>query len=297
MLLGLNAGFGEPVAHEFSTLTPLGFRVVRQDLRAHFDDDSLRSLVREFVGAPVTPLFLLAGGHIEAPDGGRVEPHEIAALGVRVVSMAGEEGLSEYLLEVGNEPDIAHVDYRTRPADFAVAVQQTRDAVRTAGFTGIVVSGGISNLSRPCLTYLERMLVAGLPADVAVGFHRYPKGLTPENPQEGFTSRDAEWQELQRLADGRAVACTEVGHHTAPRRHLLLGFIPVRRRVSDADVAQHVVYDLNFFQARGCLLTAVYQLNDGPSNDSHLDRYGIRRQDGTLKPVASAIQTWASVNP
>lgn len=290
MLLGINAGFGAPIAFEFPNLTPRGFTVVRQDLRAHFDNDRLRALVQEFAGAPVAPLFLLAGGHIDTPEGDRVEPHEIAALGQRVVALAAEAGLTNYWIEVGNEPDLAHVDYRTRPADFAIAVQQTFDAVRAAGFLGPVVSGGICNLSRASLNYLERMLNQGLPADVVVGFHRYPKGLTPENPQDGFSSRGAEWQELQRLANGRAVACTEVGHHTAPREYRLWGFIPMRRRVSDEDVAAHVVFDLNYFKSRGCLLTAVYQLNDGPSNDLHLDRYGIRRQDGTWKPVAAAIQ-------
>jgi hypothetical protein len=289
MLVGINAGFGEPIAHEFPALASLGLRVVRQDVRAHFTDAVLRALVAEFVGAPVAPLFLLAGGHIETPQGDRVEPHEIAALGARVVALSAELGLTGYWLEVGNEPDLAHVDYRTRPADFAVAVQQTFDAVRAAGFAGPVVSGGICNLSRASLTYLERMIVAGLPADVIVGFHRYPKGLTPANPQEGFGSRDDEWRELQRLANGRAVACTEMGHHTAPRKYLLWGFVPLKKRVTDQQVAEHVVFDLQFFKSRGCLLTAVYQLNDGPSDDIPVDRYGIRRLDGTLKPVSQAI--------
>jgi hypothetical protein len=294
MLIGLNAGFGDPIAFEFPNLTPRGFTVVRQDLRAHFDDGYLRSLVQEFTAAPVTPLFLLAGGHIDTPDHlSRIEPHEIAALGHRVVAAATEAGLANYWIEVGNEPDLSHVDYRTRPQDFAIAVQQTFDAVRAAGFIGPVVSGGIANLSRASLTYLERMLNEGLPADIVIGFHRYPRGLGPENPQHGFASREDEWQELQRLANGRAVACTEVGHHTAPRKHTLLGFIPWNTRVSDDHVAAHVVFDLEFFRSRGCLLTAVYQLNDGPSNDLHLDRYGIRRQDGTWKPAAAAIAAFA----
>lgn len=294
MLFGINAGFGEPIAFEFPALASLGFQVVRQDLRTHVTDPQLRALVHEFAGAPLRPLFLLAGGHIDTPAGARAEPHEIADLGRRVVAMAAEAGLAEYWLEVGNEPDLAHIDYRTRPADFAIAVEQTFDAVRAAGFTGPVVSGGICNLSRASLTYLERMLNQGLPPEVILGFHRYPRGLTPANPQDGFSSRDAEWQELQRLANGRGVACTEVGHHTAPRKHRIWGFIPWRTRVSDAQVAEHVAFDLQYFKARGCLLTAVYQLNDGPDDESHLDRYGIRRQDGTLKPVAAAIAALAA---
>ena len=156
MLLGINAGFGGAIAFEFPNLTPRGLTVVRQDLRAHFPDAHLQALVHEFAGAPLVPLFLLAGGHIDTPEGDRVEPHEIAALGERVVGFAAAAGLTNYWLEGGNEPDLGHVDYRTRPADFAIAVQQTFDAVRAAGFAGPVVSGGICNLSRASLTYLER---------------------------------------------------------------------------------------------------------------------------------------------
>lgn len=289
MVIGINAGFGEPIAHEFGALQSRGFDIIRQDFRAHFTDDYLRTLVAEFAGAPVKLLALLGGGHIDTPDGRLVEPHELAALGRRVVECAAEAGLTEFLIEIGNEPDLAHPGYRDRPLHFAVAVQQTYAAVRAAGFAGPVISGGISNLSRPSLRYLEDMLLAGLPADLILGFHRYPKGLSPENPQAGFDSREEEWQELQRLANGRAVACTEVGHHTAPRKYLKWGFIPWKKRVSEDDCAAHLAYDLTFFRDRGCLLTAVYQLNDGPT-DTHLDRYGIRRMDGTWKPAAAVVE-------
>lgn len=297
MLLGINAGFGEPIGHEFAALTDLGFSFVRQDFRPHHTDAHVRALVGEFAGAPVRLLALLAGGHIDKPGGGRAEPHEIAELGARVVTAARDLGVTDYLIEVGNEPDLAHVDYRLRPMDFADAVRQTHAAVRSRGFAGPLITGGICNLSRDSLRYLERMLVAGVPADMALGFHRYPRGLSPRVPQAGFDSRDAEWAELQRLASGRAVACTEVGHHTAPRKYLMWGFIPRHRTVGDGEVAEHLLYDLRYFEERRCLLAAVYQLNDGPSPAVHLDRYGIRRVDGTLKPVALAIRSALAQRP
>lgn len=288
MLIGINAGFGAPIAHEFDLLHALGFEIVRQDFRPEFTDDRIRRLVTEFSRTPLRLLALIGGGRIGRRYGNRTEPHELADLARRVVRAAGEAGVSDCWIEVGNEPDLAHADYRTRPQDFAVAIQQTHAAVRAAGFGGPVVSGGISNLSRSSLRYLERMLEAGLPPDVLLGFHRYPKGTSPREPQEGFGSRDEEWRALQRLAGGRMVACTEVGHHTAPRRYRMWGLIPATRRVSDEEAAGHLLYDLCFFRERGCVLAVVYQLNDGPS-DTPVNRYGIRRRDGTWKPAAEVI--------
>jgi hypothetical protein len=129
------------------------------------------------------------------------------------------------------------------------------------------------------------MLRAGLPDDVIVGFHRYPRGMDPAKPHRRFRSREAEWEALIELARQRPVACTEFGHHTAPRPYRIF----FRKRVSDAEAADHVEYDLDFFERHGCVLAAVYQLNDGV-RDVAVDRYGIRRADGTLKEVARRIR-------
>ncbi|HEX6211298.1 MAG TPA: hypothetical protein VF136_11010 [Methylomirabilota bacterium] len=289
MLLGLNAGFGAPLGAELELIHGLGFAFVRQDLRADASDAVIRRILADHRRSPVGLLALLAGGEISHPSGRRVEPHELAAHGARVVRLAAEAGVWRLMIEVGNEPDIGHVDYRERPQDFAVAVRYTVEAVRQAGYGGVVISGGISNLSPRALRYLERMCDAGLPDGVAVGFHRYPRGMGPRTPQRGFRSREAEWEALGRVAAGRPVACTELGHHTAPRPTRFLGIFPVRRRVSDQAVADHMEYDLRFFAERGCLLTAVFQWNDGPRPDLHVDRYGLRRRDGSLKPVAARI--------
>jgi hypothetical protein len=288
MLVGLNAGFGETLAADFPFITSIDLAVVRQEFGFEIDDATLSQLIGEFVGRPTRLLALLGGGRNEKIAGGRIEPDEFAALGTRVATAAAAAGLTDHLIEVGNEPDIGNVDYATRPGDFAEAVRQTHAAVRAAGFPGPVVSGGVSNLSPERLDYLQQMVLAGLPADLVVGFHRYPHGLGPQEPHPGFASRDAEWARLQSIVAGRTVACTEFGHHTAKRKYLFWGFIPLKKRLSDEKVAEHVVFDLTYFRDRGSLLAAVYQLNDGPT-DTAIDRYGIRRADGTPKPAATAI--------
>lgn len=285
MLVGLNAGFGWPLGPDWLFVTSLGCSLVRQEFRFGIDDATVAQLVADFAGRPARLLALLGGG-TNAAAGRRIEPHEFALLGTRVVTAAAAAGLSGVLIEVGNEPDIGHVGYRTRPEDFADAIRQTHLAVRAAGFQGPVITGGISNLSPARLTYLEAVVRAAVPLDVVVGFHRYPHRLGPHVPHPGFATREAEWARLQGIADGRAVACTEFGHHTARRRFGLFGVL--RKRVSDATVAEHIAFDLEYFRERDALLAAVYQLNDGPTGAA-IDRYGVRRADGTPKPSAAAI--------
>lgn len=124
-----------------------------------------------------------------------------------------------------------------------------------------------------------------VPADVVVGFHRYPEsGRGAAVPHKGFSSRDSEYKALERVCGNRPVACTEFGYHTAEDR---VGAFCHRRR-SDAEVADSVRWDLDFFSQRDVLLAALFQLRDG-ARDVAEERYGIRRVDGTLKPVADAL--------
>jgi hypothetical protein len=286
-VLGINAGFGEPIAGEFPFFEKIGVAAVRQDLFAHGETAPIEALVAEFSNRPARAVFMLAGGKMQVADGSnRIEPHVLAARARRVVEAAQAVGLQQYSLEIGNEPDIAHDGYSSRPQDFADAIRQVHAVVRPLGFAGDIISGGVSNLNERGLEYLRSMLsVPAVPADVVVGFHRYPEaGRGAEAPHRGFESRDEEFEALAGLAGVRRVACTEFGYHTAEDRMGTFG----RRRRSESDVADSVRWDLNFFAQRNVLLAAIYQLNDG-TRDIAEERYGVRRLDGTLKPVAEML--------
>ncbi len=286
-VLGINAGFGDPIAGEFPFFERIGVAAVRQDLFAHGDTAPIEALVAEFSNRPTRAIFMLAGGKMQVADGSnRIEPHVLAARARRVVEAARAVGLQQYSLEVGNEPDIAHDGYASRPQDLAEAIRQVHAVVRPLGFEGDLITGGVSNLNERGLKYLQSMLAApSVPADVVVGFHRYPEaGRGSRAPHRGFESREEEFEALASLTSGRRVACTEFGYHTAEDRMGVFG----NRRRSESEVAESVQWDLDFFAQRGVLLAALYQLNDG-ARDVAEERYGIRRADGTLKPVADAL--------
>jgi hypothetical protein len=223
------------------------------------------------------------------PDGNRVEPNEMADLGVAAVNAAAVVGLERFALEIGNEPDIANDGYGKRPQDFAAAISQTRDRVRAAGFTGSIVTGGIANLNTRGLDYLRGVLQPHdfpFPDDVVIGFHRYPEtGAYHETPHAGFASRDAEMDALKQITGARPVACTEFGYHTAPEKKL---FFETTRRTDDK-VADSVMFDFDFFNRRQCEMAVLFQLNDGPTDTSE-GRYGIRTSTGAPKIVADRIE-------
>jgi hypothetical protein len=213
--VGLNAGFGAPLAAEFAGLATYGFAVARQDVWTSEDLPIATALVTEFAGAPVRPLYLIGGGHMQHANGTVLMPSELAMWTIETIEAAHTAGITNYALEIGNEPDIAHQVYADDPHVFAVAVRLCYDMARAHGFTGSVITGGIANLDERGMEYLATC-VPTFPRGVVVGFHRYPPaGGNAETPHAPYRSREDEWQHLMGVVDGRRVACTEFGYHTS----------------------------------------------------------------------------------
>ena len=104
-------------------------------------------------------------------------------------------------------------------------------------------------------------MTSGLPLDVVIGFHRYPMGC-----HSGAASRVSEPRRRvgspEDIAGGQ-VACTEFGHHTARAKYLFLRD-PAQKTAIGGDRRRARRFDLAYFRDRGCLLAAVYQLNEAP---------------------------------
>jgi hypothetical protein len=110
-------------------------------------------------------------------------------------------------------------------------------------------------------------------------------------PDRGFQHRSSGIRRLRELIGSRPWAVSEFGYHTSLRPHAnwLLGLFGGRQRWTDADVARMVRWEWAFWQSAGAEFATLHRLDDGPS-DAALDRYGIRRIDGSLKPVAWTLQ-------
>jgi hypothetical protein len=284
MIIGLNAGFGDPLEHEFQGIASYGFQLVRQDLYASQDSTEVPHLISEWVGVPLKPLFLIGGGNMERKNSfNRLEPHELAAWVGDTIDIATYTGLKDYLLEIGNEPDIATAGYSEYPTDFAEAIRQCHEMARAHGYQGPIITGGISNLNERGFAYLAAMMESNLiPTDTIIGFHRYPEtGRLHFAPHKGFHSREDEWEMLMDITGVHMVACTEFGYSTFTEKR--------GHTRTDEEVADSVLWDLNFYEEHEALLAAIYQLNDSQIDEPE-GRYGVRTFDGKWKPVAEAVR-------
>lgn len=180
------------------------------------------------------------------------------------------------VVEWGNEPDgdIFPSTYRT----------QLEAACEVAGATGVELwAPAISNLDRNSLFWMERVRAGAWPEGlVGITAHRYGNG-TFDWAHDGFASRDEEVAALVKLCDGRPYMITEFGYPTDPAGGQR-GRV-VQRGLSEAEVAANIAQEWAFWQAQGCQVPFLYQINDGPGSD---EKYGIRRCGPDGHPITNS---------
>lgn len=258
MIFGLNAGFGLPLAHELPALKTLGVQLVRTDCQQRTPEQT-RDRVLEISDAGLVPFPIVRNA----------EQVELLPSGTNV--------------ELRNEPDLNGPS----PADYEWEVTPLWDACERLGL--FLWAGAVSNLNARGLRYLTEAHVERWPALVSVSVHRYANGDSPNTPHQGFRTRGHEVEELKRIIGTRTWGVSEFGFSTANRATKLDKLLWRKRQWTDAQVAEFVAFEFNFWAKQGALGAALYQLNDGPTN-TVLDRYGIRRIDGTWKPSSETFK-------
>jgi len=291
MRLLLNAGFGDPLGVDvLRDIHGQGFAGIRQEVKR---TDTVRPLCGEIAEAGAQAILLVCGGQMGPEGSGRATPPaEIAALAREVATVGVEldlfNGRYPCAIEVGNEPDNAY-EYESRPELFAEAVRLSRDAIRDLHPYVTIITGGVMSTGSDALEYLARASAAGLPDDCAIGYHTYRTTSEPEKPAKGFRSRGAEFKRLKEIAAGRPIWCTEAGWHTAPS-YVRSGFFGKRKvQFTDEQVAEFAEREIRINAQQGAVALAWFQLNDGRDPAVYEHCFGVRRRDGTWKPVANRI--------
>lgn len=175
------------------------------------------------------------------------------------------------LIEVGNEPDLEHFGWTV--AEY-IAVG-TACVVMALRHNRRIYLGAVSNLNARGFDFLKK-----LPWDLWCGeqiccsVHRYPDGHAPQNPHQGFNDREHEVANLKLIVGDRPLAVTEVGYHNV--------------EWTEAEAADNMAWERQFFTAQGFEIVSAFQLNDGPGGDTE-SHYGFRRMDGSWKAVAYAF--------
>lgn len=170
-------------------------------------------------------------------------------------------------VELGNERDLAGMT----PQQFGAFVGAAHDALRAAGFTGHIVTGGIYSVDRHEPQDFAAYLAPAIAAcpDCVVGLHWY-----------GDTSEP--W--LARVqALNRPVAITEFG-------------MPSCTVAQDSAQRTYLQEKLAAFARVPALAAIVYQRPSAPepcnnSDASHLAHFGLQRPDGSWKPAEQLLRS------
>jgi hypothetical protein len=276
MIHGIHTHFNEPIAYandsagECRQLAQRGFGLARVDVQLMTDSGGIADLVADVRQAGMVALVIVR-------DAAQLQ----AALDV-----TGHDPAVWW--ELRNEPDIEGPN----PTAYAALMRECADV--SDGANARLFVGCVSNPHERGRKYLQaiRPTLDTLPPSVGVTWHRYPHwktGTTFEAPHEGFRSRDDEVAYIRRLTGGRAWGISEFGYSTAERVSPWWQFWRRRReRWTDIDVAELTRREFEFWRRHGAAFSVLYQISDAPG-DERLNRYGIRRVDGTWKPVADVI--------
>ena len=269
MEYGLNTAWADLRTYE--AIAGLGFTIVRIGMHTGTGNPDA---IDHAKAAGLTPLVIVKNAE------------QVASL---------RERLAGCSLELWNEPD-GPVDGRIAPRDYAALVNDFVAACFEAHALPWV--GAITNTNESGLAWLSQMFNAlpqPLAQNVGVTVHRYPVGHGWSNPHPGFATREAEIDQLRRIIGTRRWGLSEFGYHTAAQlkyKWLPRWFPGNTWAWTDAQVADSVAREWQFWQEQGAAFAVLYQINDGPDARKAEHRFGIRRYDtfDDWKPVARSVR-------
>jgi hypothetical protein len=229
-----------------------------------------------------------------SPKGTEVLVREVLDAGMVPYPIVSEAAQLHYLpagtnVELRNEPDLNG----PTAAEYETSVHHVSRVAEGAGLH--LWAGCVSNLNQRGLRYLREAHVERWPASVRVSVHWYPHNDTNRNAHPGFYSREHEVSELLQIIGDRPWGVSEFGFHQAARKVSWLDrWLGVKGTPwTEAQVAAMVAQEWDFWADAGAVGAVLYQVTDGPTagtdRPTALDTYGIRRLDGSWKPVAATF--------
>lgn len=181
-----------------------------------------------------------------------------------------------------NEPDISR--YGWDPPSAAKFLTNLMAIVRACDDMGYpLFVGGTSNFNKRGFKFDEQIPWRDLPPTVGCSKHRYadqdqPSPAKPNKKERLFLGpdhRDREVAHLRGIVGNRPLGIGEVGYESS--------------HVTEAQQAEFMKWELDFWERHGFVFACAYQIND--SGAAHGEKYGFRDPSGRWKLVAKA---WAA---
>lgn len=287
----LNAGFGSVLGTAWlDKIHNLGFAGIRQGVQV-IDLLRWKAVVRELGEyQELSPIFLFGGGDLSGwtPENFLESTILVARL---ITQRKYFTGVPVYF-ELGNEPDLAILEWRNNPSKLNTTYWECYQAVKSINSSIELITGGISNLSEDGLDWLEDFLREPIPGNGIVGFHRYPNGTDIGKPQDGFETRQHEMDRLQSIAQGHRLFCTETGLSNGPHyrpRGFPLCWLNRTVYLTDTEQANALEHEWNFYQPRDVIGMVWYQRGDSAGTNL-VDHYGIYDKNNAEKVICNTIR-------
>jgi hypothetical protein len=128
----------------------------------------------------------------------------------------------------------------------------------------------ISNLDRDSLNWLSAFVGIGIPRDVVITYHHYTPGIYFWQAHKGFSSRQEEMDRLKAIVGNRRIACSESGYNDEEENRQ----------------AENIIKEIEFAELNKLEFWTYYQINSDPTSG---DNFGVRRDDGSWKPVINSF--------
>lgn len=274
MRLFLNAGFGAKLGAEARDfIVRQGFYGVRQDV---LFPDTAAAIVRELSAAGLAGLYICSS--IET---------------ARETAISGRT--RRCWIELGNEAD------DERPRDYQRWLSEAVREVRSVNPFAMLYTAGITTTDRRRIQWLEEVFALGVPDGVGVAVHTYRTTVPPETPHPGYLSRADEYEHIREIiGPHRSLIVSEAGWHTAPSatggwlcNWFGIGCSEVR--YSEQEQADFFEREYRLAEANGVDALVLYQLNCGPNPDYYEHGFGIRRLDGSERPICQTVRRLTGV--
>lgn len=298
MKIFLNAGFGDPLdVATCALIKEMGFDGIRTDALYCGPHGQPPRLIGPDTLAQTAASAAQAGLQVQWLISRPLEtgPIDVAQAVARVEQLASIYGDVTHSFDVGME--FNHSKARFAPS---VAVELINACVDAAD--DVPVSACLTNnMGKDALAFARQCFAEGLRCD-AIGLHPYKTTVKAWEPARGsgWTSRAEEWDVWQVLGAQQGVLlwAPEWGYHCgvsnvpAPG---LMGKLGRKVKLSWTEEQQAEFTEFELFDQfeRGVSMTGIFQLNDAAdsaTNPNHEAHYGVRRTDGSLKPIVASIQ-------
>lgn len=264
----LVAGFGQPLGEELQDIKNLGFAGIRQGLHVADSSGWRRSILKELVQAKMKAIIDINS------ENALYAPIDVKDFLLENIILADRVGLNP-IWHIGNEPNLNGLS----PYEYAKQIKACLEVTQN------LMPSGVSGLDDEALAWFTEFVqhLGSSRNNLLMGIHPYRTDRIIINHDN--------LRKFRRMVDRFAV--DEIGWHTAKQWGWMnkpLCFIPKRFNFSEEDVRKFALRDRKFWRESGAEFYTWYQLNDGPQSIPE-DRFGIRRHDKSLKPVA---KIWTS---